>query len=673
MKRLIGSLTAKTTACVLLFISLGAMILCGIGAIVLAKSDVYFDGGRSFRNTLLDNSAYHYESYLYNYANAFMFPDHYDFDTVSYEDLFNEENCNYFFTLYNNKGDIVLSNYTPASDDAVLRDYGTHTVYGHYVDYSDPLYVAVEPSSDGSEIPRPENVPTNYIFDHSYYDDNGTLCHAYVPEYSDTMTLRSGIRAELTAKDRIYYSAVLADFLINLRYPILLLLPVFLLMCVILVIYLVCAAGHHHGEEHVRLNTLDRIPFDLYLGSIAAIALGIIYISEYVLYDDWWIPILLILAFPLSLAILLTFSTRMKTNTLWSNLLLTRIWRWIVRICKKFGNTARQLPLYWRTLAIWSVYSLAELFFFLKLYEDILILFWVIKTAAATALIVAVVMQMQKLRTAGRELADGNITYTVATDTMLPLFKEHGEHLNGIGEGLKIAVEKGVRSERMRAELITNVSHDIKTPLTSLINYVDLLKIEGLDSENAPAYLEVLDRQSARLKKLTEDLVEASKASTGALRVEISPLNVNILLQQATAEYQDKLSKKKLELVTNYHLENAYIAADGRLLWRVLDNLFSNILKYAKADTRVYVSTQRDNGRVIITFKNISNEALDISADELTERFVRGDASRNTEGSGLGLSIAKSLTELQGGTFDIFIDGDLFKTVIALQETPYGE
>ncbi len=673
MKRLIGSLTAKITACVLLLISLGAMILCGIGAIVLAKSDVYFDGGRSFRNTLLDNSTYHYESYLYDYADAVMFPDYYDFDTVSYEDLFDEENCNYFFTLYNNKGDIVLSNYTPASDDAILRDYGTHTVYGHYVDYSDPLYVAVEPSSDGSEIPRPENVPTNYIFNHSYYDDNGTLYHAYVPEYSDTMTLRSGIRAELAAKDRIYYSAVLADFLIRLRYPILLLLPVFLLLCVILVIYLVCAAGHHHGEEHVRLNALDRIPFDLYLGSIAAIALGIIYISEYALYDDWWIPILLILAFPISLAILLTFSTRIKTNTLWSNLLITRIWQWIVHTCKTFGNTARQLPLYWRTLTVWSVYSLAELFFFLKLYEDILILFWVIKTATATALIVAVVMQMQKLRTAGRELADGNITYTVATDTMLPLFKEHGEHLNGIGEGLKIAVEKGVRSERMRAELITNVSHDIKTPLTSLINYVDLLKIEGLDSENAPAYLEVLDRQSARLKKLTEDLVEASKASTGALRVEISPLNVNILLQQATAEYQDKLSEKTLELVTNYHLENAYIAADGRLLWRVLDNLFSNILKYAKADTRVYVSTQRDNGRVIITFKNISNEPLDISADELTERFVRGDASRNTEGSGLGLSIAKSLTELQGGTFDIFIDGDLFKTVITLQETPYGE
>lgn len=660
MRRLTGSLTAKITAFILLFLSLIGLLVSFIGVVVLAKSDAYVDGGRSFRNSVIDACSDHYEGYLREYVDPLMFPNHWEFEEAAFNDFYGEEHCNYFFTLYNENDEVVLTNYTPAEDE-VLRDYGSRPFSGYYVDYSDPLYVGAEGR---------ETAPTNYVYNGGYYDEDGTYYDEYYREYSYELTLKSGVRGELTAKDRIYYGILYAELLINNRYLLITLLPILAVFSLLLVIFLVCAAGHHRGEQEARLNTLDRVPFDLYLGIIAALIFGIIVIISEGFDDDFWIVILYVLAVPLTMAILLTLATRLKTGTLLNNLILTRIVNFLIRCAKQMAHLALQLPLYWKAATAWGVYSLIELVFFLTLYssDDRLMVFWTLKTMIGTALVVVVTLQMQKLRKAGHELADGNITYTVNTEGMLPSFKEHGEHLNGIGEGLKVAVDKGIRSERMRAELITNVSHDIKTPLTSIINYVDLLKLEGLDSDNAAEYLSVLERQSARLKKLTEDLIEASKASTGAIRVQIAPLDANILLQQATAEFEEKLTAQGLVLVPHYATENTYILGDGRLLWRVFDNLLSNIIKYAKSDTRVYVSTASENGRVIITFKNISKEALDISPDELTERFVRGDSSRNTEGSGLGLSIAKSLTELQGGTFDIYIDGDLFKTVITLQE-----
>ena len=247
---------------------------------------------------------------------------------------------------------------------------------------------------------------------------------------------------------------------------------------------------------------------------------------------------------------------------------------------------------------------------------------------------------------------------------MLPTLKEHGERLNSIRDGMKSAVERQMRSERMKAELITNVSHDIKTPLTSIINYVDLLKKEGLDSEHAAQYLEVLDRQSARLKKLTEDLVEASKASTGNITVNAEPTDLSLLLSQAAGEYEERLRNRSLEPVLTLPKNAPPVLADGRLMWRVFDNLLGNICKYAQPQTRVYLSFRAGEEAVSVTFKNVSAEPLNLPPEELIERFTRGDASRNTEGSGLGLSIAKSLTELQGGRFLLDIDGDLFKAMV---------
>ena len=247
---------------------------------------------------------------------------------------------------------------------------------------------------------------------------------------------------------------------------------------------------------------------------------------------------------------------------------------------------------------------------------------------------------------------------------MLFTFKQHGENLNNISKGIAIALEQKMKSERLRTELITNVSHDIKTPLTSIINYVDLLKKENLP-EQASAYVEVLDRQSNRLKKLTEDLVEASKASTGNIQCHLGPVDIVELTQQSIAEYSEKLEKAYLEpIITAPQNEPVFILADGNLMWRVLSNLLNNACKYSQPNTRVYLHIKQNEDNVWITVKNISREQLNDAPDELMERFVRGDSSRSTEGSGLGLNIARSLVELQKGKFMLSIDGDLFKAQI---------
>lgn len=258
---------------------------------------------------------------------------------------------------------------------------------------------------------------------------------------------------------------------------------------------------------------------------------------------------------------------------------------------------------------------------------------------------------------------------SVATDHMFSPLRRQANYLNGIRDGMRNAVEERMQSERMKTELITNVSHDIKTPLTSIVNYAGLLQRDGLSSPDAPEYLEVLVRQSTRLKKLTEDLIEASKAATGNLTVHPEAVDAHVLLGQAEAEYADRLQNAKIEPVFDLRAQRFCVQADGRLLWRVFDNLLSNICKYGLPGSRAYLRTEERGELLRITFLNISRDALNIPAEELMERFVRGDASRSTEGSGLGLSIARSLTELQGGTFTIAIEGDLFKASVELPLT----
>lgn len=274
-------------------------------------------------------------------------------------------------------------------------------------------------------------------------------------------------------------------------------------------------------------------------------------------------------------------------------------------------------------------------------------------------------MQRQKLLTAIQEINSEEGNMRISESGLFAINRQMAAAVNDLGDGLRHALQEQMKSERMKADLITNVSHDLKTPLTSIINYVDLLKREELHNEKANEYLEVLDQKSQRLKQLTEDLVEASRASSGNVVLDIRRIDVKELLMQTSGEFVERFEARGLQLIENFPQNPQYVDADGRRLWRIIENLFRNVEKYAMPHTRVYLDLINDGDRVAFSLKNISENPLNISPEELTERFTRGDESRSTEGSGLGLSIAKDLTEIQKGTFEIYLDGDLFKVTVS--------
>jgi signal transduction histidine kinase len=460
---------------------------------------------------------------------------------------------------------------------------------------------------------------------------------------------------------------------------------------VVLTAYLCAGAGHKRGVEGIWLHWFHRIPGDLVLvvfggGTLLAVAV----LGEYGfdLYPGQliWFPLLFAglacaAAAILVIGLLVTASARGKAGTLWRNTVIWRLlrllWRGVCWCGRWLGDLLTAVPLVWKTALAGLAYLALSVivgvtyrqYWYAVPVQDLLILAWLLVSLGALALLCLWSWQWRRIRQGTREIVGGRPETQIDTRRMFPDLKAHAETLNDLGEAISAAVDEQMKSERFKAELITNVSHDLKTPLTSIINYVDLLKKEDIPNETARGYIEVLDRKSQRLKKLTEDLVEASKASTGALTVNRERLDVKQLVEQAAGEYQEKLSAAGLTLVTTLPQEPVEITADGRHLWRVLDNLLGNCVKYALEGTRVYLDVTAQGEQVVLTVKNISRQSLNLPAQQLLERFVRGDESRTTEGSGLGLSIARSLTELQGGTFELTIDGDLFKAVITLPQT----
>ena len=378
-------------------------------------------------------------------------------------------------------------------------------------------------------------------------------------------------------------------------------------------------------------------------------------------------------------------ATRCKTRTLlrntltwricaWCWKLLVRLLAWCASLVHSAGRTVGALPLTGRVIGFSLAYLLINFFLAMGLFESystgVFLIFLCLFNGYVLLFICRWTVQWHALRQGAQAIVGGAPDTVIDTSQMkfFPDLRTHAEALNDLGSAINTAVDERLKSERMKAELITNVSHDLKTPLTSIINYVDLLKKEDVQGEKAREYIEVLDRKSQRLKKLTEDLVEASKASTGALAVNAERLGVVQLITQALGEYSEKFAAADLTPVVNLTEEEVYVTADGRHLWRIVDNLLGNCVKYAMAGTRVYLDLMRWDGQVTLSVKNISAGQLNIPAEQLMERFVRGDESRTTEGSGLGLSIARSLTELQGGTFRLEVDGDLFKAVVSFPE-----
>ena len=468
---------------------------------------------------------------------------------------------------------------------------------------------------------------------------------------------------------QINYIVNLAD---HMKYSVYVILALSLIVFVASLVYLVSAAGHKKDQEQVQGSFLCKVPADLFtvifLAAEVSLAVGISLLGNagspdnYVFYAAAMLFLLLCGGW-LALGYLLDFAVRIKLGKWWRNTLIYKVLRSIYRGWNKVGENKSIL---WKGLAVFLGVNFFEVLIFAVFgvdYSKIMIV-WFAEKAVILFAGGEILIQMKRLQEGGKHIAEGDLDYQINTERMLPALKEHAADLNRINEGVSKAVNEKMKSERFKTELITNVSHDIKTPLTSIINYVDLLEKEEIPNENAKEYLEVLERQSARLKKLIEDLIEASKASSGSLSVNLEKLEAGVFLVQTVGEFKEKTEKNKLDLQIKKPEEPIYIMADGRHFWRVIDNLMNNICKYAQPETRVYINLEQTGEKVQITFRNTSRYPLNISSEELMERFVRGDSSRNTEGNGLGLSIAGSLMELMHGKMQLFVDGDLFKVVL---------
>lgn len=468
-------------------------------------------------------------------------------------------------------------------------------------------------------------------------------------------------------RDIYYYAEGLVDFAIVYKNNIIPITVFYFIGFVTALIFIFWASGYVPKRDEPVARWLHAIPFDLYVFLSALGALGCFAMIEtsdalFMLFGFTGWAILLI-------ALVYTIPVRVRTKTLRRNTLICKIYRSVRHAAEITDEATGSRLAIILILFIFIVVSFAEAFFFniWGSYEASAIIF--VARIIEIPFVLFALVALTALHNGARAISKGDTSYRISSSLLFGPFKRHAQYLNNINDGVNKAVEERVRSESLKTELITNVSHDLKTPLTSIVNYIDLLKKTDVKDEKAKEYVEVIDRQSQRLKKLTIDIVEASKAATGNVEVNYEDTALNVILLQTNGEYIERLQEKNLTLVQEIPREEIRISTDGRLLWRVIDNLMNNICKYSMPGTRVYLTLWKNNGRAFISFRNISRNKLNITPENLTERFVRGDSSRNTEGSGLGLSIANSLTEIMGGKLSIIIDGDLFKVTLSFPTT----
>lgn len=523
----------------------------------------------------------------------------------------------------------------------------------------------------------------DYYFSFEIYKDKFNNWNANLVRSGDTMisgkniwTFAVYLEEGFPVDDEYSFSATFVSVLYSLRYWIFAIALGSLALFLTLFITLLCASGRRPDSEEVHAGYLNKIPFDIILAGACALAIAFLVLLDETDHDEIAYAISVIVSLVAAPIILIGLSmsiaTRIKQHSLLKN---TVVWRICKLVCKFFKFIAgeivrifRALPMIWRGATVLTVNAILDLIFVCMIvdrgFSEIGVFLSLSKTAILFGLGIYAAMFMRRLQKGAQALADGDLSYQTDTKAMYWDFKKHGENLNRISEGMSVAVEKRLQSERMKAELITNVSHDIKTPLTSIINYSSLISDEKCDCEKHAEYSEVLVRKSEHLKRLLDDLVEISKAQSGNLDVELTPCDANVLLTQASGEYIQKCENAGLELITDIPDGRLRIMADSRRIWRVFENLLNNAVKYSLSGSRVYIALSRYGDFARFTFRNTSKTMLNITPDELAERFVRGDSARTTEGNGLGLSIAKSLTELQNGKMDIEIDGDLFKVTL---------
>ncbi len=636
MKRFLRSVAGKTIMIIAFILAACISVACIVGAAVMLDMDIY---------TMTQEEALR---------------------DIHYCELCNELSFYAIDVIVNNWRDVPLPN------NLIVMIYDENDeVYSVSRDMTDSDLSGFDEYTFYLGVLGPEN---------AYTDVYMTELKTNI-EIGKAFTLKAYVTPHAYINETEALTVLLTQFAYKVRYAVFPIGAFSVILAVILFVVLMCVSGWHPDSDELVPGFFFKVPFDLMLAVLTVLFVSLAALLGDLLHGDMDIFIA-IAAYAVALTVVfvllsMSFASRVKQHELIKHcviyyiiMILWKILRFAGKIIKNVFkwiiDLFRALPMVWHAALIILAVMIVEFTVMLSLpYDfDSWVIFRIFEMLFIGAGILFGTVTMRKLQKAGEVIAAGDLDYKIDTAGMYWDFKKHAENLNSISDGMARAVEQRIKSEHMKTELITNVSHDIKTPLTSIINYSTLIANEKSENERIAEYSEVLLRQSEKLKRLIDDLVEVSKANSGNLDVHPAVCDASLFISQSAGEYEEKLQKANLELVSSLPEEEIKIMADSRRMWRVFDNLMNNICKYSLPGSRVYLSLLKRADCAVITFKNTSRDALNIEADELMERFVRGDSSRNTDGNGLGLSIAQSLTELQGGTFDIVIDGDLFKVTL---------
>lgn len=657
--------TLMKILCYLLIPVIAGILILSISNLVIVSEYGELDDKNQYLET--DNFG---ENYLYSIISKARYVKKVKPEMYEYGDYTKIEDDNYNASIYYND-----YNY----DNSSINSYINYIIVD---EKTENLYTNIKSSDYVKEIQEMKNKKNFWNYEggkittniESINQDNAKyILASYSQNYLEGVKVYSSFDEEAYVYSNSYYiqNVVYEMFKDNQNSPIYL-IPITSVLLLTMIIYLVWATGHEKGKDKIEISGIDKVPYEILI-SIVFFALGI-FISlgvasvETMIPQKMLIPLIVIsyLGTYGSLALgTATTIKRLKAKSFWHSFLMYKMYAWIKEKAKKFFKVVSDKNSSKRKITIfyWGFIILSGLIF-LATASGVAVLLLLVFWAWVYILMLKYIEKVDKINQALKEIYEGNPNVHLEKEELTGVLKQMAEYINDIAGGFTNAIEQSLKSERLKTELITNVSHDIKTPLTSIINYVDLLKQEDIKDEKIKQYIDILNQKSLRLKKLIEDLVEASKVSSGNVKLNIEVIDLKELLAQTMGEFEDRFENKNLKIDIEMPDEEVKIKADNRYMYRVIENLFSNITKYSIDNSRVYISLTKQNDRIKLEIKNISKDKLNISPDELMQRFVRGDKSRYTEGSGLGLSIAKSLTEMQGGKFDINIDGDLFKVII---------
>lgn len=649
--------------------------------IISSKDKTYYNKERYFQSeTFVGN----YMSYLYDsiykliHDNGLLYSIrdgetkiHYSSDYINY---YSDVKDRYFLIIYQDKAltNVELTNTTNTietikqyiesnenaktvniikgdiqSESEVIEKFGIQ-----YLDSLSENYYTLEVNDETGRTYKRYEIATADEFE---------IYSSYIEEFKENtqMSTMNNLIEKVSPFEKYTYSII----------------PISSILIILISLYLIIAIGYKKGIDGIALNDFDKIPLEIIVAIATAIgAIPIIILStinnNYSAITSLIITIYLIISILVSIVFNTTIK-RIKARTFFKSSFVGRVLIlisnglvWLYRKYVSIYNTITYSTKITTKVFIYFglILPLAILILFVFVNNIMLVLFLeVVLLTIVLYRIIRTTKGYAQIEEKLKEMYEGNNKKQLDKQDFVPEFHSTVKYINDISNGFENAIQDRMKSERLKAELITNVSHDIKTPLTSIINYVDLLKQENIQNEKVNEYIEILDSKSQRLKKLTEDLIEASKVSTGNISLNLEDINIVQLIKQALGEFEDKFKMHGLKTILDSENNEITIKADNKYMYRIIENLFSNIAKYALENSRVYIDIRKTQKSIIIEIKNISKDRLNISADELMQRFVRGDKSRTTEGSGLGISIAQNLTELQGGTFNLKLDGDLFK------------